>query len=161
MNSVIDNHIPLVNEVFNTYYVTHFGVYPEGDDLNFQIPPMLVSGGRNHFLRDEESMLWRSPEVTAWVSGSWACWGPFDQADEGDVSLHVKVYTPRIPTAKQLEAFWLSLWKNVRDGGTGRILDYAITTGHGDNDPIQVALFGGSSLPMLVNAAIYPMAAMG
>lgn len=162
-NSIVHNEFALVNEEHNRYYVTHFGIVPEEDDLNFQTPPMLVSGGRNHFLRDQETMLWRSPDVTAWVSGSWACWGPQNQDTEGDLSLHVKIYTPHIPTVNQLQAFWNSLWNNISKGGNGRVIDYAIITGHGDNDPIQVALYRPETKPvmMLVKAAVYPTAAMG
>ena len=29
------------------------------------------------------------PSVSGWVSGSWACWGPADQATDGDRSLHL------------------------------------------------------------------------
>ncbi len=160
-NSIIHNEFALVNEVHGeSTVVTHFGIMPEGDDLNFQEPPILVSGGRNHFLRDRETMLWRSPDVTAWVGGSWKCWGPQDQDEEGDVSLHVKIYTPDVPSAEQLEAFWLSLWKNIRQGGCGRVLDYALVTGWGDNDPIRVALFGSSSKPVVEHVWQPTMAGM-
>lgn len=148
-NHIIHNNFPLVNETHQVYYVTHFGIMPESDDLNHQKPPILLSGGRSHFMPDDETMLWRSRNTTAWVSGSWKCWGPHDQDDEGDMSLHVKIYTPGLPDSEALETFWLTLWKNIRSGGEGRVLDYAITTGHGDNDPILVALFGSESKPVV------------
>lgn len=66
-----------------TKYALHFGVVP--------VAPLAIAGVAG----------WSNPNVehpfpflgtTAYVSGSWACWGPADQETDGDDTLHVLVY---------------------------------------------------------------------
>lgn len=68
-------------------HVIHFGVVRD------ETHPMV--GGHWDANEEAEIMIaeiWAERGVKAYVSGSWSCWGPADQATDGDgISLHVLV----------------------------------------------------------------------
>jgi hypothetical protein len=101
----------------------HFGIYPNlagkvsvsghkdpTEEVNLILPPALEAAG-----------------MEAYVSGSFKCWGPADQATDGDHSLHVLVRTPNLGGSDDIA--WLA---QIFEALTtlprthGRWLDYAI-----------------------------------
>ena len=107
-------------------FATHFGVVPDTASHPNMVEKPVIQFSPTHIHDDpsEETLLWKGPGVTAYVSGSWKCWAPADQETEGDISLHVVVYTPMFPSINQLDYLVESLWNDVEDG-RGRVVDYA------------------------------------
>lgn len=104
-------------------YALHLAVYPTG-----AIRPK-VSGHTERTIEHEIDLTFGGtagpvPEgLRAFVSGSWACWGPADQETEGDDSLHVVFHTPEVTP----EAV-LIMWDMLRMDCDGRLLDYGVIT---------------------------------
>lgn len=153
MDTYIDNEFPSISELENPWR-THFGVIPEFDHINERRIPIIDCGfnedntPRRHDDPSSETMLWRAPGVTAWVSGSWKCWGEQDQETEGDQSLHVVVFTPERPTEKQLFEFYDALRLDVHDG-EGAVVEHAFITRRDDSEVFAVVTFGSDLRPMI------------
>jgi len=103
----------------------HFGVYPR-DPQGFD--DVLVDGhgdasSEHPFLLSTYTHGTRS----AFVSGSWGCWGPADQDTDGDNSLHVLVVlgTNEDADVALVQDVLLSLCDQATEG---RVLDYAIVS---------------------------------
>lgn len=118
----------------------HFGVYPrdrEGFDG--------VSVDNYENASEEHPFLLHTYThgiYSAFVSGSWGCWGPADQDTDGDNSLHVLVVLGASDTADSdlAQDVLLSLHDTVNL--TGRVLDYAwITTAEDWAETRAVATF--------------------
>lgn len=151
MDIWIENEYPIISELEDPWR-THFGVIPQYTHINERRRPIIDCGTNTDGsmrLHDDpcvETMLWRAPGVTAWVSGSWACWGEQDQETEGDESLHVVVFTAEEPTEKQLDDFFEALRMDVDTGeGEGVVLDYAFITRRDDSEVFYIATFGTGS----------------
>lgn len=134
-------------------YAVHFGLYPE-DAWNGPDPEFdgVRVGDAHH--RVSRPIAGRE----AWVSGTWACWGPadnphaFDEDDveeaEGDRSLHVVVYTDDISPGAFMD---LRVALYAHDAGIfgpdpdWRLLDYAIVSDPEDwSEQTHVVTFTGN-----------------
>lgn len=150
MDSYIQNDNPIVTELSDPF-CTHFGVLPEFSHIRDCEMPIIDCGpnedgtARRHDNTQVETMLWRAPDVTAWVSGSWKCWGPQDQGTEGDLSLHVAVYTPEMPSRALLSDMWESLHLDVHDG-RGVLLHHAYITKRDHSEILYVVTFGSDEI---------------
>ncbi len=104
----------------------HFGVYPR-DPYGFDAVSV-----DNHEDANEEHPFLLSTYThgirSAFISGSWGCWGPADQDTDGDNSLHVLVILGEGEAASVdlVQDVLLSLHDTTNL--TGRVLDYAIVS---------------------------------
>lgn len=118
----------------------HFGVYPR-DPQGFD--DVLVDGHGD--ASTEHPFLlnaYRYGNRSAFVSGSWGCWGPADQGTDGDNSLHVLVVLGSVEkvTTELVDALLLALSEVTE----ARILDYAWVTSAEDwADTRAIATFAG------------------
>ena len=76
-------------------YALHFGIMPTQPGFT----PSIY--GHDDPAQSETlvDLSWIDPkrvDPKAYVSGSWACWGPDDQDTDGDNSLHVVVYVTEV-----------------------------------------------------------------
>lgn len=121
--------------------VIHFGVTPK-NLLRYE------ASVNDWTDRDEEyafALVTPVGPFRAFVSGSWACWGPDDQDTDGDgATLHVAVYLDNEGpiTIKQAEAIREGLWDTIGEGN--RLLDYAVVSTHEWSEVVQVATWGGN-----------------
>lgn len=93
----------------------------------------------------EKEFLLRDIGQDVIVSGSWGCWGPADQATDGDSTLHILARTDRFTRmSDQLLRDWLlSLFRAVNyDSDNGcRAYDFAVLTTEDHSDVIGNVLF--------------------
>jgi hypothetical protein len=122
-------------------YALHFGVFPE----EFFSTPKVNGYGDS---RNEHPFILKTFEhggYSAFVSGSWKCWGPADQDTDGDNSLHVLVVlgTGDDPTNHALvNDIYTSLLGEI--GLDSRLLDYAmVTTAEDWSEVTHISTFGG------------------
>lgn len=120
MSNIIENNFPLVDPENATHI--HFGIFPDNEDI---APYIQGEAGREHSSTSEEEMLWRSPGLTAWVSGSWECWGPADQATEGGSSLHVVIFMYDMPSEELLQDIHQALAVSTPES---RVLEHGYIT---------------------------------
>lgn len=117
----------------------HFGihrVHPRHEEPKFR-------GHSNP--SEEKEILLRDIGETVYVSGSWKCWGPADQATDGDSTLHVLVITDRFARMRDslLEDWLVSLHHEIGEGAVAGCLayDYAVLTTDDHSDVIGTVLF--------------------
>lgn len=108
-------------------YALHFGVVPteahEGVGGIHEIDSGAILTSKT-----EEVEIDLGSDVRAFISGSWACWGPADQDSEGDDSLHILVQTNSL-VAQDVLTLARSLGALLNGD---RMLDYAIVSDCGD-----------------------------
>lgn len=121
-------------------YAVHYGVIPSDDDPNFCTMPLLVVNGEHHNNPEKETLLWRDLQHKAWVSGSWACWGPFDQDVQGDKSLHVLIQTDDDPTIEMCNS-WRFMIMDALEDGDGRLLPYAYISTDDHSEILKSVIF--------------------
>lgn len=82
----------------------------------------------------------------AYVSGSWACWGPADQESDGDTTLHVvaTVDVDEDSLGDAVDSLRRSLDERVSRGS--RLLDYVVVSDEAWSENQAVILPGGSTL---------------
>jgi hypothetical protein len=120
----------------------HFGVYPTAEPGSLDKLAVAGYSDRNHE-RHFRLETRQAGSYTAFVSGSWKCWGPADQATDGDDSLHVVVYPDNGQTIDEFLAQELTeaLWASTRHG---RVIDVALVTLDADwSVVLQTALLIG------------------
>jgi hypothetical protein len=115
----------------------HFGVYPrEGESV-------FVAGHDDPSTEHAFLLTTYTHGIrSAFVSGSWGCWGPADQETDGDDSLHVLVVlgTDEKADVDLIQDALLSLVDLAVD--FGRVLDYAIVSSAEDwSEDVAVATF--------------------
>lgn len=109
----------------------HFGIVPIDPDP--QARPVSIDG---HEGTRTEILLF-SETVEAYVSGSWACWGPADQDTDGDQTLHVVAYCKGGEARAVRERLVAKLGEN------SRLLDYVVVTDPEDHSHVYT-----EALPM-------------
>lgn len=119
----------------------HFGIYCDDPDLR----PTFDLHTDTEVEYEIRLFMGPFPPIKGWVSGSWKCWGPADQATDGDESLHlvfdvtdiIRLISYSYPAMR----FWLKhAIQNVKNGlGEGcRLVDHAIITSEDDSDVVAV-----------------------
>lgn len=129
----------------------HFGVYPrdrEGFDA-VAVDGHEDASTEHPFLLSTYTHGTRS----AFISGSWGCWGPADQDSDGDNSLHVLVVlgTDEKVDTTLVQDVLLSLCDQATEG---RVLDYAIVSSAEDwSEERAIATFVPSGQVYLTEVA--------
>lgn len=105
-------------------YALHFGILPTAPGFT----PSIY--GHDDPAQSETlvDLSWIDPkrvDPKAYVSGSWACWGPDDQDTDGDNSLHVVVYVTEV-TSDLVGRIGAAL--EIGLNSQSRLMDYVIVS---------------------------------
>lgn len=131
-------------------HLIHFGVYPISGVYPSRGRPIagLHLDGHNDPNIEHQVTL---PDVMVgdgvtkcFVSGSWGCWGPADQATDGDASLHVVYESDSISATRlaDLHAFTHYSLPD-EDSAPFRVLDYALVSTEDWVETTHLATFAG------------------
>ena len=134
-------------------HAIHFGAY-ETEPLDGLSVPTVYGHSSPEGLHEPITLGYGMGALTAYVSGSWACWGPadngYDPAEgwgDGDPSIHIVVSVP--DHIRITPEFLLDLRHAIYAGETGnsanyRLLDYAVISDDQDwSVQTHTALFRG------------------
>lgn len=128
-------------------YALHFGILPTAPGFT----PSIY--GHDDPAQSETlvDLSWIDPERVdpkAYVSGSWACWGPDDQETDGDNSLHVVVYVTEVtPDLARRLGMALEIGMSTES----RLVDHAIVSASDWSQQSHVVLFRSNPPAVLLS----------
>lgn len=134
-------------------HAIHFGAYSDAPDAGIEVPNVYGHDDPEG-LHEPITLGNGMGALTAYVSGSWACWGPADNGEwdepdsDGDASIHVVVNVPdhiRITPEFLLALRWAVYDGDPSNDANYRLLDHAIVSDSEDwSEQTHVALFRGN-----------------
>lgn len=150
-----------MTRTFASTRAVHFGIYPTAGFVKASVDDH-DDPSVEHEILVPAGVIDAGVEA-AFVSGSWACWGPADQSgyddegnlveqSEGDNSLHLVFFTDRIDALFLASLHFAATFLSGADDGEARVLDYAVVTDRADwSQQTHVVTFIGN--PMVVVSA--------